>query len=72
MNTKAAKNILKKIAMKNGISEEEVRMEIKKAIELAASNKDPKIHNKFNEIKCKGDIPTPEEVLVYLSNQCGR
>lgn len=70
MNTKAARKILKQVAIKYGISEQEVRTEIEKAIELAKANTDTKVHGQFSQIKCKGDVPTPEEFLIYMTEKC--
>lgn len=70
MNTKAAKRILKKVANKHGVTEQEVRMEIEEAIIMAKANSESNVHSQFNKIKCKGDVPTPEEVLIYLSKRC--
>lgn len=55
------KDIFKEIAVKNGISESEVRQEIEKSIREAC--KDP--NAPINNIGA-GSVPTPEEVMEYV------
>jgi len=71
MNTKDAKKILKQVAVKKGVSEQEVRVEIEKAIERAKANSDPQVREQWNNMKFKGDTPTPEELLIYMVGKYG-
>mgnify|MGYP000941357628 CR=1 FL=1 len=71
---KASKGLkaLKQVAAQKGISIDEVRSEIQLAIDMAMANEDPLIREKWSKIPHKGDKPTPEEVIVYLSKQIKR
>ena len=63
-NTKqlaAARRAMETIAVREGISVEEVRREISRAI-LMAQPRDAGI---ISEIPCVGVIPTPEELIAY-------
>ena len=63
-NTKqlaAARRAMETIAAREGISVEEVRREISRAI-LMAQPRDAGI---ISEIPCVGAIPTPEELIAY-------
>ena len=55
------KDVFKEIAVKNGISESEVRHEIERSIREAC--KDP--NAPINHIGA-GSVPTPEEVMEYV------
>ncbi len=69
MDSKITERALEKVAQKEGISVEEVKREIAMAIAAAYSNPDPKIQRRWNDIPCKGDVPTPEEVITQLSKE---
>ena len=58
-----------KIARKEGISVDEVRQEIQKAIDDAMQSDDPAVQAYWRKIKFKGDKPTPEEVVLYIAKQ---
>lgn len=64
MNTKAAKKAIKKIAAEEGITEDEVREEIQKAILAGYMN--PVTRNMWNKVFGKNIIPTPEEFIVKI------
>lgn len=57
----AARRAIEAIAMREGISVEEVRREISLAI-LTAQPKDASI---VSAIPCAGLVPTPEELIAY-------
>ena len=57
----AARRAIEAIAVREGISVEEVRREISHAI-LMAKPKDASI---VSAIPCAGAIPTPEELIAY-------
>ena len=57
----AARRAIEAIAMREGISVEEVRREISLAI-LTAQPKDASI---VSAIPCAGLVPTPEELITY-------
>lgn len=68
MNKKKIERSLKKIAAKNGVSVAEVRRDIEAALNHAKSNPDPQIQAFWASIPCKGDKPTPEEVIAYAAS----
>lgn len=63
------KNALEAVAAMNGISVSEVHAEIQNAIQEALENPDPSVQQFWASIPHKGDIPTPEEVIGYLSSR---
>ena len=70
-NTKqlaAAQCAMETIAVREGISVEEVRREISRAI-LMAQPRDAGI---ISEIPCAGAIPTPEELIAYCAARIQR
>ncbi len=69
------RKIYRKIAKENGVSVREVRREMQAAITEAYT--DPLNDNEItkayqNRVPRKGEIPTPEELICYLSGQAGR
>lgn len=70
-NTKqlaAAQRAMETIAVREGISVEEVRREISRAI-LMAQPRDAGI---ISEIPCAGLVPTPEELIAYCAARIQR
>lgn len=70
-NTKqlaAARRAMETIAAREGISVEEVRREISRAI-LMAQPRDVGI---ISEIPCAGAVPTPEELIAYCAARIQR
>ena len=70
-NTKqlaAAQRAMETIAVREGISVEEVRREISRAI-LMAQPRDAGI---ISEIPCAGAVPTPEELIAYCAARIQR
>ena len=64
------KKILKRIAKENGVTVEEVREEMQKAITEAWKNPpaDGGVTAAYQrKVPCKGEVPTPEELVC-----CGR
>jgi hypothetical protein len=57
---------LRTIAVKEGISEREVRNEIAYAVSLALKSSDPNIQNFWKKIPCEGESPTVEEIIDYI------
>ena len=64
----AARRAMEVIAVREGISVEEVRREISLAI-LMAQPRDAGI---VSEIPCAGAVPTPEELIVYCAARIQR
>lgn len=66
------RSIYRKVAKKYGVSAKEVRKEIQATITEAYTN--PLNQNEItkayqNRVPCKGEIPTPEEMIRYLAKQ---
>ena len=67
MNISKAKKIFENIALQEGTTVEEVRKEIQNAIDIGISSFDPKARVIWDSMPKKGDKPTPEEAVVYLT-----
>lgn len=63
-----AEKIYKQIALQNHTTVEKVRKEIKLAMLVGMCNQDPAVQKMWNEIPHDGKVPTPEELLIYLSS----
>lgn len=65
------KELYQKIAEHYEVSRNEVEQEIKTAITAAFTNpqNDERIKQAQQQVPRKGEIPTPEEVILYLCNQ---
>ena len=66
------RSIYRKVARKYGVSAKEVRKEIQATTTEAYTN--PLNQNEItkayqNRVPCKGEIPTPEEMIRYLAKQ---
>ncbi|MCD8050767.1 MAG: hypothetical protein LUE89_03710 [Clostridiales bacterium] len=61
--------IIKIIAQKNGVREDEVLREMQAAIEAALKSEEPTAQAHWRSLPKRGDIPTPEEVVAYLVQQ---
>ena len=55
------------IARREGKSVEYIRSEMKKTMQAATNNPDPQIQELWRQIPCKGDVPEPEELIVYVA-----
>ena len=67
--------IYSRIAEDIGISAGEVRQAIQEAIKDAYTNplnSSETVRAYQKRIPCKGEIPTPEELISYLSNEIAR
>lgn len=62
-----AKKAIIKVAAENGVTVKEVREEIQKAIDEGMKNADPQVIELWKNCPKKGDKPTPEELIEYLS-----
>lgn len=64
---KAAKGIIKELALKEGISEAEMRREMTTTMMVAWNSPDPKIREMWSRIPCEGEMPTPEEFILWAA-----
>lgn len=62
------KNIFKKVAEAENVSEKEVRSEISEAIRIAMKSKNPKAKAFWSEIAPDGKEPSPEEVIEKIAS----
>ena len=69
MNKKSINRCLETIALQNGVSIFEVKKEIQDAIDLAMSSPNPETQSQWRAIPCKGEKPTPEEVIACLAGK---
>lgn len=63
------KRSLASVAKQNGVSVDEVKREIQKAIDIGMANPDPKIQAFWNSIPRAGERPTPEEVISFFAKE---
>ncbi|MDR3600302.1 MAG: hypothetical protein P4L49_07455 [Desulfosporosinus sp.] len=68
MDTVKAKEALIKLSKQKGVSEETVRHQIKIAITEAMKSPEPQAQTFWKSIPHKGEQPTPEEVIAYITN----
>lgn len=59
--------MINRIAAENGVTVKEVLKEIQKAIDEGMKSTDPQAVRLWNNCPKKGDKPTPEEVIEYIS-----
>lgn len=65
----SAKRAIEQIAIKNHTSVDEIRLQMKIAMINGLVSKDPKIKSYWQSIPCEGDVPTPEEFIVYTTDE---
>lgn len=62
--------ILEQIAVKNGVSIEQVRQDIQEALDKGWNNSDEKVQAYWRKIPTKHKKPTLEEVILYMVTEC--
>lgn len=67
-----AENAIRKIAERDGVSTEYVRKQIQIAMLNGLCSTDPKIKAFWDAVPCEKDIPTPEELILYISEMVRR
>ena len=72
MDLERAHKALVATALKSGVTVEEVRFEIDKAIREAMANPNPIIQQRWRNIPRSGDVPTAEEFIAYISDPLGK
>lgn len=65
MSKRTAKDAIKKIAKREGKSENEIREEMEEAIMIGFLNKETR--HKWDSLFGSGRLPSPEEVIAVLS-----
>lgn len=75
MDIRKVRRAVRKVAKRNGVSQEQVLSEIDSAIHAAINtariNKDHSILNRWKAIPREGEIPTAYELLTYLAEKAG-
>lgn len=69
MKKRKFNKVMKTIGKKEGRSGAEVEREIQIAIDSAFSSPDPEIRAEWTKVPFKGEYPTVQEVLEYLSEK---
>lgn len=67
MKLSKGRKAIEKVASQNGVSVEEVRNEIQKAIELGMGDPDPLAKAKWESMCKHGNPPTPEELIIHMA-----
>jgi EAL domain-containing protein (putative c-di-GMP-specific phosphodiesterase class I) len=67
-----AKNSIIKLAEQEGVSVEYVRIQLEEAIQNGLDSEDEKKKAFWESIPRERDVPTPEEVVLYISEQVKR
>lgn len=66
---KAARRAIIAIASREGKPVEEIRANIKQAIQCGMSNPDPTVQNLWKTIPYAGESPEPEELILWAMTQ---
>ena len=67
-----AQQAIKRLAERDGVTVEYVRSQMKIAMLHGLCNPDPKIKAYWRSIPHEGDVPTPEELIIYTTEQAIR
>lgn len=69
---RAAKASVRKIARRNGIAAENARAQMQMAITDGLCGADPSAKALWDDVVREREMPTPEELIAYLSEKIGR
>ena len=72
MKLSKAQKSFEAIAAVEGVSVAEVREQIKLAIDQAVNDPDPEVRKRWDSIKSKNKVPTPEEFVIYMAREVKR
>ena len=64
-----AEQAIRAIAAEHHTTVEAVRLEMKQAMIAGLLNPDPAVQALWKSIPCKGEVPTPEELIVWAANR---
>lgn len=67
-----AENAIRKIAEGEGVSTEYVRKQMQIAMINGLCSTDPKVKAFWAAVPCEKDVPTPEELILYISEMVRR
>lgn len=60
---------IQEIARREGTSEREIIEAMQQALNEGMQSQDPNVRAAWRDIPCKGDKPTPQEVIMYIINK---
>lgn len=60
-------NAIRKIAEREGVSTEYVKKQMQIAMINGLCSTDPKVKAFWAAVPCEKDVPTPEELILYIS-----
>ena len=66
---KRAAGIIRQIAREHQVTEEEVRRDMKEAMDVERCNPDPAVQAKWAGFEYAGDDPTLEECILWMAGQ---
>ena len=66
---KRAAGIIRQIARENHVTEEEVRRDMKEAMDAGRQNTDPAVQAKWASFEYAGDEPTLEEFILWMAEK---
>lgn len=62
-----AERAIQELAIREGKTVEYIRSQMKLAMLSGLCNPDPKVQENWKRIPCKGEVPTPEEIITFLA-----
>ncbi len=69
MTKERAEQIYQRVAVQHHTSVDHVKKQIKLAMIAGMYSQGPEIQKKWSAIPYDGDVPTPEELLIFLSDK---
>lgn len=69
MKQENARKALEAVAKQNGVPLETVIREIELTIQTAMASPDPAVRSRWANIPRSGNTPTPEELVMYLTER---
>ena len=66
---KRATGIIRQIARDHHVTEDEVRRDMKEAMDAGRNNPDPAVQEKWTRFEYAGDEPTLEEFILWMAGQ---
>lgn len=63
----STRNVFSEIAEQNGVTAQEVRNEIMRAIALAMESSSENEDSIWSTMPKKGEVPTPEELILWVA-----
>ena len=67
VSLKSAQNAIKNIAERDGVSVDYVRKQMQLAMLNGLSSTDPQIKGYWSSIPRRGEVPTPEELIIFIA-----